>query len=254
MDTYKHKIRANFILTMTLVLVACVAFTNAQITKQDINSETSLPSGDWNFSAHPDSRVDFDSVPVYLYSLTTDAKKGLKVISVGLWNRSSKPVISVKLRWLLTTEEDRNQILFDGQSQQIVLEKPLKENETLDLRTSIESFAQLSRSLTKDKSGTLSGNYRLDVVVVEATFEDDSIWARTSIKSNGTNAFGDCGTRNCQKQTCKYTPDRGYTCINTEECEACRRDTPFQCTLISCFGPNPNKPSSSNCKPTTQKQ
>jgi hypothetical protein len=55
-----------------------------------------LPIGDWTFTAVPSDKQSSD---VVVYSVTTEAYKGLAVTKIGLHNRSNKVATSVKLRW-----------------------------------------------------------------------------------------------------------------------------------------------------------
>jgi hypothetical protein len=205
------------------------------------SNDTELPAGDWTFSAHPDFRPDFETVPLYLYSVTTDSRSGLEITKIGLWNRTSKPVVSVKLQWMLTTEEDQNTPLIQGETQHIYFEKPFKEKSTKEIKPPVPSFAQVSRSMVSSATNKLEGNYRLDLAVCEANFEDGSTWVRSNNVIRKVGLFrqspDDCGQRRCQKQQCFFDMVRGYICQDKSTCENCKRENWHTCINRSCFGP-----------------
>ena len=231
---------------LTLIALLCTMSRTAQVAELHQQSSTEpLPTSDWTISAHPDFRLGFETVPVYLYSVTTDVRSGLSITKVGLWNRSSKPVAAVKLQWTMTTEEDQNTAILQGETQHIYFEKTLRERSVKEIRPPIPSFVQLSRSLSASSAGRLDGNYRLDIAVSEINFEDGSTWTRNNPVIRKVGLFqlppGDCGQRRCQRQQCFFDDKRGsYICKDSTTCENCRRDTAFTCTNSSCLGPLPD--------------
>jgi hypothetical protein len=159
-------------------VLACVMVGSAQNLKEAQQTVDRLPTGNWEVSARPDLRSGSDSVPVYLYSVTTDASKGLAITSVGLWNRSPLPVTSLRIRWSLTSAEARNKDLLSEETDLISLDKPLKENETVEISPPIASFARMSRSLLPKNSNKLDGSYLIHVWVTEVVYANGSAYSR----------------------------------------------------------------------------
>lgn len=62
-----------------------------------------LPVGDWTFTALPDKE---QNSAVVVYSVTTEANKGLAITRMGLHNRSDKAVGSAKVEWNLYEVDD----------------------------------------------------------------------------------------------------------------------------------------------------
>lgn len=154
---------------------------NAQNPKEAQQPVERLPVGSWEVSARPDIRFGSDTVPVYLYSVTTDASKGFAVTAVGLWNRSALPVASVRIRWSLTTAEDRNKDLLSGETELISLGKSLRENDTVEVSPEIASFALMSKSLLPKNSNKLDGSYLIHVWVSEVVYANGAVYSRTNV-------------------------------------------------------------------------
>jgi hypothetical protein len=121
----------------------------------------------------------------------------------------------VKLQWTLTTEENQDMPLLQGETQHIYFEKTLSGKSVKEMRPPVPSFAQVSRSLVNLAGDRLAGNYHLDIVVSEVNFEDGSAWARSNSVIRKVGHFqqpGECGQRKCQKQVCFFDTNRGYIC------------------------------------------
>ena len=80
---------------LTILLIVLSIAGTIRGSHQQSNA-TSLPPGNWTLSCGP-SRTRGEVVD--LYSVGTDAAKGLTVTEVALENRSNQDVVAVKIGW-----------------------------------------------------------------------------------------------------------------------------------------------------------
>ncbi|HEX8139905.1 MAG TPA: hypothetical protein VF544_20260 [Pyrinomonadaceae bacterium] len=100
----------------------------------------------------------------------------MRITKVALFNRSSKPVESLKLGWYLTTARDKNTVLKHGQTPFITPSGGLPLNVEREIEFNVFSFGKVARLLAKN--GALNGDFRVQVVVDEIRYEDGSTWTR----------------------------------------------------------------------------
>jgi hypothetical protein len=217
--------------TIALTVIGGLLTTNGQQT------QNKLPPGNWTLSAGPYSGAGYESVPVDVFSVTTNVGGGLTVTSVSLLNRSSKDVSSVKLHWYLK-EETQSQVLLEGDTQLIDVEVLAGKEQVLSFP--VVSFARVSKSLLK--GGNLAGNYRLEIAVSEVNYADASassvsnkrIFQRAAYKSPAQ-------TDNCQHQGCVYNATRGSYICGADQGTFCSVSNLGQsCTESRCPAPRPN--------------
>lgn len=154
--------------SVILTLIACTVMSGSLATNGQ-QKRSLLPTGNWTLSAGPYSGSGHESVPVDVFSVTTDAAGGLTVTSVSLFNRSSRDVSAVKLHWYLK-EEEQSQALLEGDTQLIDIDVPAGKEQVLSFP--VVSFARVSKSLLR--GGKLTGNYRLEIAVSEVNYADAS--------------------------------------------------------------------------------
>jgi hypothetical protein len=134
------------------------------------------PRGKWQIAAHGDSsqRVVADA-PVqveHVQSLLGGGKwANLIVRKVGIKNTARKSVRSVKLKWIISTEEVP--VVLDGYTSSFDVEIPTQGARDIELPPVI-NFLALSKPLVKD--GKLDGDFLLSLRVSEVTFDDGSTW------------------------------------------------------------------------------
>lgn len=162
--------------TLTLpIFTLMILLTPLSSVSSNPQSPSLVAPGKWSFSANPYMRAGYETAPVFVYSTTSDVRDGITVNKVGVENRTSRKVTAVKLNWYLSTRQDSATILKHGQSPLLKIPGGIAANDSLELQyTVLASFAKLSRSLARN--GTLTGNFRLEVAVGEAYFEDGSQW------------------------------------------------------------------------------
>lgn len=169
------KKRVTTLILMLALSPFVVASLKGQQAQNEANADEAPPRGDWTIGSHPYQGPDFEALPVVVYSVESNVR-GITVTSVGVWNRSPKLVTAVKLSWHLRTEEDPDTILQQGQTPPIKFWKGLPPGKQQGLKYSLVSFHKIYKPLLK--GGVLKGNYRIDVAVSEAFYEDGSSWIR----------------------------------------------------------------------------
>jgi hypothetical protein len=126
-----------------------------------------LPGGKWSFTAGPYSGPGHEAAPVDVYSVTTNADKGLAVTAVALNNKSERNVVAVRLHWSLI-DADKGAVLFEGDTPSVGVS--IDAGKQRVLHYPVASFARIVRS--QMKRSALSGNYRLEVTVSDVTYAD----------------------------------------------------------------------------------
>lgn len=198
--------------------------------KGQVDGKTDLPPGDWSFSAHPYFGLGYDSRPVVVTSVTSDASKGLSITKVKIRNMSVLSVSAVKLGWILFDNKDREgaNVLQQEQTPLITPSGGLAPNQSLDLDYPVVSFAKICKSMLN--RGRLYGAFRIEVLVTEITYADGSNWIgqyALEKKPLQTVAF----RRNtllqaCPMQMCEFYTDPkrgdGYRCKASGSMEYCR--------------------------------
>jgi hypothetical protein len=205
-----------------------------------------LPGGSWSFSSHPYLGKDWNTRPVVVVSVMTDAADGLTVHAVGIMNRSNKAVTAVKFRWLVT--EAGKGLIRNDESAFISTEGVLPANSPqANLQVSLFTFLDLAKTLTE--SGKLTGAFRGDLAVSAVRFDDGTVWTDTDGDTTKVSVFRPVSTRTlaaltitplmpaaaCANQGCKYLPDPplpGYTCEDGASNQFCTNCGTSCCNTI----------------------
>jgi hypothetical protein len=168
MQTHRHDLKAFVVVMAFFVLIGTGTKISGQSTKDK------LPPGKWTFAAGPYFGSDYESVPVDVFSVTSDARKGLAVTSVVLQNRDTRNVVAVKLHWYLKDKDQKGRVLLEGETPLIGVAVPAGESQTLNYP--VVSFAKVHKPLLKGTE--LSGNFRIEVAVSEVQYDDSSLWMK----------------------------------------------------------------------------
>jgi hypothetical protein len=247
-------------LTLSIFLLAILlgnagAFSGGKIALQ-------LPSSDWTFSARPAMGPAYDSAPVRVYSVTTEAANGPEISRVFIKNQSSRAISAVKLTWRLVNRESPATILGQGQTPLITLRGGLAKDERKEIAFSpvpLMAFAGISKSLVKN--GSLTGGFLVEVAADEALYQDKQSWKIASAyKNNNTassstfmKAFLSFPSRRideeqggCAKQECKYIetgnpPVSGFKCSDVTIGIFCT-NCGTSCSETLCGNPAPPCP------------
>lgn len=129
-----------------------------------------LPEGKWTFSARP---IEQSQSNVEVYSVTSEADKGLAITKIGVWNRSDKPVGSLKIGWRLLTLGEQPGVLANDETPFLVV--AIAPGEWRVIEYPLGTFVNMSRSMLRE--GKLSGDFRLEVSVTQVVFSDTDSYA-----------------------------------------------------------------------------
>jgi len=158
---------------LALVAALCATLpldtTMAQVAKEG----PSLPSGNWTLTHTPYSRPGYETMPILVTGVKGDAAKGLAISVVCLKNQTPKPIESYKVTWYLYEKELPDRILQRGETP-LVYPANLGANQQRVVDIPVVSFINICNPLLKD--GSLTGNFAIDVAVLEVRFEDGTIW------------------------------------------------------------------------------
>jgi hypothetical protein len=218
------------------VVVLLTVFLVGSILIKAQNSQGKLPPpGNWTLSVGVSTRPGNDSIPVDVYSVLTEADKGLTATKVSLLNRDSKDVTAVKLHWYLNETKNPGVLLLEGETQFIGIDLPAGENRELNFP--VVSFAKIYKPLLRN--GVLSGNYRIDIAVSEIKYADETSWkvGNPSRQDSFMAAHKRVGMPDCQNQGCVWNGDPGvqsYQCGFNHPDTICTVQTTRTCLKTRC--------------------
>lgn len=208
-------------LRVLLVLFTALAAAGAGMVAQGQNASAKLPPGRWTFAAGPYSGQGTDASPVYVYSVTTEADKGLTVSKVTLVNRSSKDVSAVRLRWHLSEALEPERTLLEGDTDLVGVWLTAGRGRVLSYPA--VSFAKVCAPLLK--GGRLSGDYRLEVGVSEVRYADESSWVKGQAVYSSA-AYRRTEVAGCANQGCIYNANDD---VQSFQCSASKKG--FFCSV-----------------------
>jgi len=252
--------KATHIISFSLLIAATLLVNTltSSLAWNEIPTQKQFPPGKWSFSAHPYMGEGFESRPIVVTSVRTELKN-LSVTAVRIRNISSKPVTAVKLGWYLSNENEKSVVLQQGETPLINIDRSLAVGEEQVIKSPITSFAEIHRLLVQ--AGHLEGCYRLDVMVTEILFEDQSTWkigqSVTIQRPNSDPSIVRAMLRKgslpivvtplslspaCAKQKCDFLPGPppGYSCGGSDNEEFCTNCGTSCCTTICGFVPECN--------------
>jgi hypothetical protein len=231
----KLKQPALFWTALALVLFSSLVASNGLSQ----SAKDQMPKGHWTLGTHAYMGPDQDSLPVFVYSVTSQLD-GATITEVGFENRSSKVVAAVKLGWYLTTELDRDTILQQGQTPLLGFRGGFAADTKRALRFPVVSFAKVYKPLLR--GGVLKGNYRIEVVADEVRYDDGSSWTRTEKRQTSLATLKFVKTANryahapaqagCAKQQCQNMGGY-YRCTGSPAAEYCTNKN-TSCTNTIC--------------------
>lgn len=218
-----------------LVCVFVLIVTDALLVfAQDARAP--LPPGRWTFSAGPYYGPGNESIPVDVFSVTTDASRGLTISKVSLLNRSAKEVAAIKLHWYLTGGAQGG-VLQEGDTPFVDVFIPAGGRQSLEYP--VVSFARVHKSLLR--AGKLTGDYRIEVAVSEVEYADQSKWKYDRTTSSSTHHSAALPQMGCQGQGCTFIVNIGsYVCMAHEGTFCSVTNKGQSCTESRCGSPNDN--------------
>jgi len=166
------KQRSNMLIV--LFSLTLIGFTTLGIK---FEGKVSSKQNDAAIAVVPDpSQRKVAAVPVIVTSIgfVVDKEKSLEFYKGYLENRSPKAVISVRIRWKLIADEDRELKNPLNRGETAPISVRVEGNDKREVEFPIPKFHEITKPLVKSKS--LHGKYFLIAGVSEVLFEDGSSW------------------------------------------------------------------------------
>lgn len=226
---------------LTLASFLTISASLYKVTSQTgKNPDTILPPGKWTLVTHPYQGPDFASLPVILFSVTSDATRGADVTKIKVKNNATKSVTYVKVGWYLINEDDKEStILLSGKTQPIEMPQRLPVGGIREIQQPIVSFASVHRPLLR--GGVLTGNFRIDVLISDVVYEDGTTWTLGRAPrmppveaAANHNRAPSTPLQGCPKQKCALdSSGTFYTCQSSSFNEYCTNNR-TSCTDTLC--------------------
>jgi hypothetical protein len=202
------KLKSLLGLTAAITIVASLAFA---VGVRNNASEKQLPKTGWVAGFHAYHGPGHDTVPVQVFSVTSDINEGL--VGVQVKNRSDKAVREVRLAWYVSEASGAGAVLAKGETANLKL--TLSSQEKLGISIPNLSWDAVLRPVMR--KGSLRGDYDVWVVVSRVVYDNGSVWRF----SQPTNVARITGKKNahfspeegCANQTCKKNGDV-YQCVD----------------------------------------
>ncbi len=137
------------------------------------SSYVPLPSGDWTATHSLESGLGLKGSPAEIVANQGDTQQGLLVTVTAIANRSDKSIASVRFGWFIYASAPPHKVLASGQSAAVGLEH-FGPGKVTRLAYPAARFAEAMEPCMQN--GTLSGEYNIEVAVIEARFADGTIW------------------------------------------------------------------------------
>jgi hypothetical protein len=234
-----------WILAVAGMLILCTLFFASQkslMQKQpikEVKTDESIPEGNWAVSFHPYLKDDYIDSPVVVTSVTN---KDAAITSFTVFNNSDKDVKSLRVKWLLYTDENRQKVVMEGKSPLLRFFDNLVAGKGGRIKYSATSLRNFYPSFVGN--GKLNGDFLVDLMVDEVKFTDSSGWKITDGKVNYANAKFEKKAKlltPCSMQTCKSTPNTDikggvtYICGSSQVRETCSNSQDqLSCTTSAC--------------------
>ena len=204
-----------------LILSAGVISAQAEKTKP-------LPKGNWTFSATPYFGKDWKTIPVDVYSVTSNMELGGLIEKVKLRNLTKTRVTGVALTWILNRD---GKPVNKGET--TMLTTFVQPGRTVELSAGVVEFSQVTGSYLEN--GTLQGDYSIQVFVSKIEFEDGNTWKTGDPGTDRAGGQNDEGG-GCAHQECKWDPNTStYFCNVTGEPTFCSvTQNGNSCTVTRC--------------------
>jgi hypothetical protein len=156
---------------LLVLAILGIAYRSTSLGKDDRGEEARLPQGNWTLTATPYLESSYQSNPVVIHSVTTEANKGLTVTKVGILSRS-KNVSAVRLRWYLSTESNPEVILQQGETPEIQIGGGARAGEVREIEYPVVTFAKLYKA-----GEVLNGNFVISIGVSAVKYDDGASWS-----------------------------------------------------------------------------
>lgn len=219
--------KVSFLLRLTVTICVGVFVAGPSVAQ---TLETLFPRGSWSLGARPYMNAGYETLPVRVYSVTSNLNNGGAVTKAGIENRTSQSLTALKLSWYLSTTQNPEVVLRQGQTRMLNLPESIGAGESRVIVLPIVTFARAYGALVRN--GSLNGDYLIQVAVSEAVFEDGS--TQVLLSANGRVRpvrFANAAFRAlATQQNPPYCPNQG--------CDVVRRDTTGPVIGYQCSSPN----------------
>jgi hypothetical protein len=173
MSQRKH---SNFTVYLFAVLLFVVLNASVALSQSAKNSQERLPRGNYSVSFRPYTGAGFKLLPVLVTGVTSHSGDGIQIEKVEVENKSAQSIEKLRFNWYLSTQENHETILQQGQTPLLEIPGGIKSGEIVEILFPVTSFARAVRSWNSN-AATLSGKYLIQVGVSEVYYDDGS--ART---------------------------------------------------------------------------
>jgi hypothetical protein len=113
----------------------------------------------------------------------------------------------VKFTWYITEEQSPDKVLLQGQTKLIAIPGGILPDSERRLDFPVMIFLKEARSLMKE--GSLNGDFNVDALVSEVTYEDGTSWERTETRRLGSAppqvGFVKAGAKNQTPTCCSFS-------------------------------------------------
>jgi hypothetical protein len=135
------------------------------------------PLGRWSGTIMPDLRKNSSNAPVVVVGtralMGNTQWRNLQLTHVTLVNYSSKTVLGVQIKWLVTTKLERSTEVAPAQYTGL-FEAYLLPSETKEVESPLVKFSQAIKPLVKN--GVLEGRFAVQIKIYQVEFEGGSTW------------------------------------------------------------------------------
>lgn len=208
-------------------LAASLSLMLAGSPSASTTGKVARPVGQWAIGYHAYMGPGFRSVPAMVFSVTSNVDKG--VTEVFVRNKAAEAVTAVKLRWSLSLDNMRGDILRQGETPRINLKEKLQPGADVKLGYQVVTFEEIYRPLLKE--GRLDGDFRVEIAVSEVEFANGASWKwgdPFTQKVTFTRQLGKCANQTCKNISGVYNcvDGAGELCTNSgESCNSSLCDT-----------------------------
>lgn len=165
-------------MVLSLVLVSTLGVVLRPAHKAAAACAGSPTSEKWSVYSMPYLEPGYQSNPVVVKTVTTEADKRLTITKVGILSRE-REVRSVKLKWYVSNAANPGNILQQGETSEISIEGGLAAGELRQIQFPVVSFLDVVDQMKK-AGMTLQGDYKIDVAVSEVKFSSGRPWSNQS--------------------------------------------------------------------------
>lgn len=229
------------------------ATAHAQAAPQ---TQDALPAGSYSVITKPYMGPGYESLPVLVTSVTTEAELKGAVSMVGVENNTARRVEALRLGWYVSAREAPDYILLQGKTPVLRLPGGIAAGEVERIQFGVVSFAKIYKPLAR--KGVVNGNYVIQVGVVEARFDDgttqtflargkrraerETIFVKANWGGAAAPPVAPARQTNCPNQGCNPVYEGegtartlvGYECTTSQGSTCTNQPGGKSCTLTVC--------------------